>query len=105
MPRTPSDITAVWVSELLGRRVDEIAVCDEEQGAARRARLALTGDGVPATVFVKTTPARTIERLFNNVYGLGESEAVFYRVVAPEITECTPIAYGSRWDARTGRSW
>jgi thiamine kinase-like enzyme len=104
VPRTPTDITAAWLSELLGRRVDEIAVCDEEHGTATRARLALTGDGVPATVFVKTTPTRPIERIFHNVYGLGETEAVFYRVVAPEIPDCTPIAYGARWDARTGRS-
>lgn len=104
VPRTPTDITAAWLSELLGRRVDEITVCDEEHGTATRARLALTGDGVPETVFVKTTPTRPIERLFNNVYGLSEAEAVFYRRVAPEITECTPAAYGARWDARTGRS-
>ena len=104
VPRTPNDITSVWLSELLGRRVDEITVCDEEHGTATRARLALTGDGVPATVFVKTTPTRPIERVFNNVYGLSEAEAVFYRTVAPEIIECTPAAYGARWDARTGRS-
>jgi len=38
------------------------------------------------------------------VYALGETEAVFYRVVAPEITECTPAAYRARWDGSTGRS-
>jgi aminoglycoside phosphotransferase (APT) family kinase protein len=104
VPRTPTDITAEWLSELMGRRVDAIAVCDEEHGTATRARLALTGDGVPATVFVKTTPTRPIERLFNNVYGLGEAEAVFYQVVAREIADCTPNVYGARWDSRTGRS-
>ena len=104
MPRTPSDITPAWLSELLGRRVDEIAVCDEEHGTATRARLTLSGNDVPATVFVKTTPTRPIERLFHNVYGLGETEAVFYRLVAPEIAECTPALYGTQWDAHTGRS-
>ena len=104
VPRTPTDITATWLSGLLGRRVDEITVGDEEHGTATRARLALTGDGVPATVFVKTTPTRPIERVFNNVYGLNEAEAVFYQLVAPEITECTPKGYGARWDAGTGRS-
>lgn len=79
VPRTPSDITPAWLSELLGRRVDEIAVCDEEHGTATRARLTRSGNDVPATVFVKTTPTRPIERLFHNVYGLGETEAVFYR--------------------------
>ena len=87
MPRTPSDITPAWLSELLGRRVDEIAVCDEEHGTATRARLTRSGNDVPATVFVKTTPTRPIERLFHNVYGLGETEAVFYRLVAREIAE------------------
>jgi Phosphotransferase enzyme family len=104
VPRIPTDITAAWLSELIGRRVDAVTVCDEEHGTATRARLALVGDGVPETVFVKTTPTRPVERLFNNVYGLGEAEAVFYQKVAPEITECTPAAYGARWDARTGRS-
>jgi aminoglycoside phosphotransferase (APT) family kinase protein len=104
VPRAPADITPAWLSELLGRRVDAITVCDEEHGTATRSRLALTGDGVPTTVFVKTTPTRPIERLFNNVYGLNETEAIFYRKVAPELTECTPAAYGARWDARTGRS-
>jgi fructosamine-3-kinase len=104
VPRTPTDITTLWLSELLGRRVDEIAVYDQEHGTATRARLALTGDGLPTTVFVKTTPTRPVERLFNNVYGLNEAEADFYRTVAPEITEFTPAAYGARWDARTGRS-
>ena len=104
VPRTPTDITAVWLSELIGRRVDAVTVCDEEHGTATRARLLLAGDGVPDTVFVKTTPTRPIERLFNNVYGLNETEAVFYRTVAPEIAACTPAAYGARWDTRTGRS-
>ena len=104
VPRTPSDITPDWLSALLERRVDEIAVCDEEQGTATRARLALSGNDVPATVFVKTTPTRPIERLFHNVFGLGETEAVFYRLVAPEIAECTPAVYGTQWDTHTGRS-
>jgi hypothetical protein len=103
VPRTPADITAAWLSELLGRRVDELAVCDEEHGTATRARLALTGDDVPATVFVKSTPTRPIERVFHNIYGLGETEAVFYRLVAPEI-DCAPGVYGAQWDARSGRS-
>ena len=105
MPRTPSDITPAWLSELLGRRVDEIAVCDEEHGTATRARLTLSGNDVPATVFVKTTPTRPIERLFHNVYGLGETEAVLYRLVAPEIAECTPALYGTQWDAHPAGRW
>ncbi len=104
VPRTPGDITAPWLTELIGRRVDAIAVCDEEQGTATRARLRLTGDGVPETVFVKTTPRRPIERLFHNVYGLGETEAFFYRLVAQELPDCTPAVYGTMWDASTGRS-
>ena len=66
--------------------------------------LTLSGNDVPATVFAKTTPTRPIERLFHNVYGPGETEAVFYRLVAPEIAECTPAVYGTQWDAHTGRS-
>jgi len=103
-PRAPRDITPPWLTELLGRRVDEVEVCDEEQGTSTRARLRLAGDGVPDTVFVKTTPTRPIERLFNNVYGLGYTEAFFYRLVAPENPGCTPAVYGTRWDAGTGRS-
>src|SRR5260370_28946746 len=84
VPRAPSDITAPWLSELIGRGVDDVSVRHEDHGTATRARLALTGDGVPATVFVKTTPTRPIERVFPNVYGLGETEAVFYQLVARE---------------------
>ena len=104
VPRTPADITPGRLSEVLGKRVDEVAVCDVDHGTATRARLTITGDQLPATVFVKTTPTRPIERVFNNVYGLGETEAVFYRTVAAEIADCVPAVYGARWDARTGRS-
>jgi hypothetical protein len=104
VPRTPADITPGWLSELLGSRVDDIALSDEDHGTATRSRLAITGDHLPATVFVKTTPTRPIERIFNNVFGLGETEAVFYWTVATEIADCTPAVYCARWDARTGRS-
>lgn len=104
VPRGTGDISAAWLSDLIGRRVDTVEVCGVEHGTASRARLALTGDRVPPRVFVKMTPVRPVERLFNNVYALGEAEAFFYRAVASEIPDCAPLAYGTRWDAATGRS-
>ena len=106
VPRTPRDITAAWLSTLIGADVSSVEIADEFQGTATRARLVLTapGIGLPATVFVKTTPTRPVERIFHNVYGLGETEAEFYRLVAPELGFCTPRVYGTRWDRRSGRS-
>jgi hypothetical protein len=106
VPRTPTDITPDWLSALFGRpaTVTSVEVADEFHGTATRARLALSGESVPASVFVKTTPTRVIERVFHNVYGLGETEAAFYQQIAQEIPDCTPAVYGARWDAGTGRS-
>ncbi len=104
LPRTPADITAAWLSTVLGARVDAVRVCDQEQGTATRARLRLEGQRVPPSVFVKTTPTRPVERLFHNVYGLGETETLFYRLIAPEIGDGAPSVHAACWDPRDGRS-
>ena len=106
VPRTPTDITADWLSSLLGRpgAITWVEVADEFHGTATRARLVLSGENVPASVFVKTTPTRAVERVFHNVYGLGETEAAFYQQLAQDVPDCTPTVYGARWDAGTGRS-
>jgi len=53
LPRTVEDLDAKSLSQIMGRTVTSVAVIDGDAGTTSRARLALTGDGVPETVFVK----------------------------------------------------
>ena len=53
LPRTIGDLDAAAVSSLFGRTVTSVSLIDGDAGTSSRARLALTGDDVPASVFVK----------------------------------------------------
>jgi DNA-binding phage protein len=53
LPRTISGLDAPSLSTIMGRRVTSVSVIGGDAGTSSRARLALTGDGVPTSVFVK----------------------------------------------------
>jgi len=102
LPRTVDDLDAKSVSQIMGRTVTSVAVIGGDAGTTSRARLALTGDGVPASVFVKM-PAETVAtRLMGELGRLAETETRFYSQLAHELTG-VPKSHGSRFDPLTGR--
>jgi hypothetical protein len=53
LPRTIGDLDATALSQIMGRTVTSVSVIGGDAGTSSRARLALTGDDVPDSVFVK----------------------------------------------------
>lgn len=102
LPRRVTDLTATHLSRLLGRRVDRVSVVDRDAGTSSRARLALDGDGVPGTVFVKMPAETTGTRFVTELGRLAETETRFYREVAPRLSD-VPQAHGAAFDPLTGR--
>lgn len=104
IPRGTSDIDAAWLSRVLqpscpGVRVRSAVRLDGHSGTTDRIRLALTYDDLgagaapPSSVFVKLPPADFRTRLFVNLMRLGETEARFYREVAPRVPIETPRVF------------
>lgn len=102
LPRRVGELTAAQLTRILGRRVERAVVVDGDSGTSSRARVALDGDGVPDTVFVKM-PAETVATRFITELGrLAETETRFYSQVAPRLSG-VPRAYGTAFDPLTGR--
>ena len=102
LPRTIGDLDAKALSQIMGRTVMSVVVIGGDAGTSSRARLALTGDGVPASVFVKMPAETTATRLLGELGRLADTETRFYSQLAPELTGL-PKAYGSAFDPLTGR--
>ncbi len=70
----------------MGRTVTSVSVLGGDAGTSSRARLALTGDDVPESVFVKM-PAETVAtRLMGELGRLAHTEVRFYDQLSPELT-------------------
>ncbi len=102
MPRTVGDLDALTMSQLTGRVVTSVTLLGGDAGTSSRARLALTGAGVPATVFVKMAAETVTTRLMGELGNLADTETRFYRQLAPQLTG-VPLCYGSQFDPWTGR--
>src|SRR6478735_1583533 len=102
LPRTIGDLDAKALSQIMGRTVMSVVVIGGDAGTSSRARLALTGDGVPASVFVKMAAETTATRLMGELGRLADTETRFYSQLALELTGL-PNAYGSAFDPLTGR--
>jgi len=101
-PRRVGDLDAGALSKLMGRTVASVAILDGSAGTTSRARLTLTGDGVPESVFVKMSAGTAAIRMLGELANLGENEARFYSQLAPELSG-VPKTYGSAFDPLTGR--
>ncbi len=102
LPRTIAELDATGLSQIMGRTVTSVSVIGGDAGTSSRARLALTGDDVPESVFVKM-PAETVAtRLMGEMGRLAETETRFYSQLAPELTG-VPVSHGSAFDPLTGR--
>nr|WP_284231065.1 MULTISPECIES: phosphotransferase [unclassified Mycolicibacterium] len=102
-PRRVEDLTAEVLSGLTGLRVDSVSVIDGEAGTSSRARLALAGRDVPASVFVKLSAATAATRMLGELARLGETESRFYGELAPLLGAGIPRSHGSAFDSVTGR--
>lgn len=102
MPRTVADLDVRAMSKLIGRTVTSVRVLGGDAGTSSRARLALTGTDVPASVFVKMAAETVATRLMGELGNLAATETRFYRQLAPELTGL-PRSYGSQFDPWTGR--
>ena len=59
----------------MGRTVTSVATLDGSAGTSSRARLALTGDGLPESVFVKMSAGTAAVRMLGELANLGENES------------------------------
>lgn len=102
LPPTVDGLDAAVLTRLLRRPVETVTVLGGDAGTSSRARLRLTGDGVPDTVFVKM-PARTAAtRLMGELGRLGETEVRFYTGLSGALTG-VPTCHGAEFDGLTGR--
>jgi hypothetical protein len=81
LPRTIGDLGPAILSQLTGKTVTSVSVTACDAGTSSRARLALIGDGVPESVFVKMPAETAGTRLMGELGRLA-----LYAYVAPLIT-------------------
>ena len=86
----------------MGSTVTSVSVIGGDAGTSSRARLALTGNGVPESVFVKMPAETAATRLMGELGRLADTETRFYKQLSPELTG-VPKSYGSAFDPLTGR--
>ncbi|WP_135453673.1 phosphotransferase [Mycobacterium sp. DL99] len=102
LPRRIADLDAAYLSELTGRRIESVSVIGGDAGTSSRARLALSGAGVPESVFVKMPAETAATRMMGELGRLGHTEVRFYQQLADGLPG-VPRAYGAAFDALTGR--
>lgn len=101
-PRRIADLDTPVLSRLIGRTVTSVSVIDGDAGTSCRARLALRGDGVPESVFIKMLAATAATRLMGELGRLAHTEVRFYSQLSGELSG-VPAAYGASFDPLTGR--
>ncbi len=102
LPRRVEDIDAAVLSKVMGRTVTSVRVLGSDAGTSARARLVLTGHGVPESVFVKIAAQTPATRLMGELGRLGHTEVRFYSQLAPDL-KGVPQAYGASFETWTGR--
>jgi hypothetical protein len=103
IPTTVRALDATYLGAVLGRHVESMDVLDGTEGTTDRVRLALRGDDVEPTAFVKMAAASTAVRVFGNLADLGGDEVRFYRYVRPGLDLEVPRVLGLDHDPRTRR--
>ena len=94
IPCSPEEISASWLSEVLGEQVDAVEVLDAHAGTTGRAVIELQGAGsLPKRLFVKLPPEDEQQRLFVTSSGMGQREALFYRQLSSEVQVRVPRCY------------
>ncbi len=91
------------LTRLLGRPVEAARRLGGTSGTTDRVRLALTGEDLPPTVFVKTSAVAAGTRFFGGLARLGEVEVGFYRDLRLGLDLEAPQLLGASFDRWTGR--
>ena len=102
LPRMVGDLNTAALSNVMGRNVRSVRVLASAAGTSSRARLVLTGDDVPESVFIKLGAQTAATRLMGELDRLGNTEVRFYSQLAAELPG-VPVAYGAAFDRWTGR--
>lgn len=102
IPTTTEDLTADWLSSALGADVRSVSVLDAHSGTTGRAKVAVDGDGLPDTLFVKLQPFDDEQRAFLQMIGLGVSEATFYAAVGDDLPVRSPKVWHAAHDEADG---
>lgn len=98
VPSDIGDVTAPWLSEALGTRVDDVRaerIAMDTGFSSKLYRLHLTGTAVPESVIVKL-PADSEARAAMEVMGGYTREVAFYGGVADRVPTGTPKVYAAR---------
>jgi aminoglycoside phosphotransferase (APT) family kinase protein len=99
IPTERSELTPEWLGAALGARVDAVELLEAHSGTTGRARLALRGEGVPASVFVKLAPFDAAQREFVAATRMGVREARLYRDLAGQLPVRVPWVWYADLDA------
>jgi hypothetical protein len=100
IPVEVSDVTASWLTEVLGRTVTSVEVVDRHSGTTGRARLLGRDEhGHAVPLFVKLPPFDERQRRFVDAVGLGVAEARFYRDLAERVPVRVPEVAFAAFDA------
>jgi aminoglycoside phosphotransferase (APT) family kinase protein len=114
VPVTPRGVDAAWLTRALqpiapGIVVTRVERIEGHSGTTTRERIRVVTDeagrraGLPASVFLKITPASLGTRLFTSLLGLGAAEVDFYRVLGGSLPVRAPRVFCARRPVRGGR--
>ncbi|WP_194163831.1 phosphotransferase family protein [Mycolicibacterium sp. P1-5] len=102
IPASVDELTPSWFSEVLGEMVTAVEVLDAHSGTTGRARVRLTSDSLPETVFVKLQPFTPEQQAFLRQVGLGVAEARLYAKLGTELPVRIPRVWYSGADEADG---
>ncbi|MDB5969909.1 MAG: hypothetical protein JWQ90_2359 [Hydrocarboniphaga sp.] len=98
---TPRWLTQQIAADVPGAEVERIERLDGNSGTTDRRRLALHWNergksaGLPASVFIKSTPLTASSRLMVAPLQMAVNEVRFYRTVRQDLADVAPLAYAT----------
>lgn len=102
IPADVGDLTPAWFSAALGEPVSAVEVLDAHSGTTGRARVRVTSDALPETLFVKLQPFTPEQRAFLRQVGLGVAEARLYANLGSKLPVRIPRVWYSAADETDG---
>jgi hypothetical protein len=108
IPHTPDEVTAEWLSDALGERIESIetepiGVGVGLLGDLLRVRLVGAGGDLPATVIVKLPSHAPANKAIGMAFAFYEREVRFFREVAPTARVRTPALLHADMDLASER--
>jgi hypothetical protein len=114
VPLSPAGVDAAWLTQALqavapGTVVTQLERVDGHSGTTTRERIRFATNavgrraGLPASLFLKITPAQLGTRLFTSLLGLGAAEVDFYRSLGGALPVKAPRVFCARRARRGGR--